>query len=483
MTETAQAFEPKTTPFKHQADTFELSKDERYWALFAEQGLGKTKMTIDTADYLYNSGKIDRVLILAPNGVHTNWITREIPKHSHYTRWRHAWRGMTTKKEEREFAVLLDGYEEYGISWFAMNIEALRTKRGMACAKKFINHRTLFVVDESTVIKNIKAQQTKVAIDLSTEAGYRRILSGTPIVQNPLDIWSQALFLDVNALPYRSWTAFKAKYAVEVTKTLQNRSFRQIVGFRQLEDLKAEVGVWSTRLLKSECLDLPDKIYSIRDVPFHKEQEQTYLMMKNLQIAQLQKEAETKVITARSILSSLNKLQQILCGFIVDEMGNTVEIPNNRLKILEQIIEDSSDQMIIWTHYKYTVEMIKKFLGDKYGHDSVGMYYGDTSIKKRDELVDDFQSGKIRFLVANSAASRGLTLTAGTTNIYFTNSYSLETRLQSEDRTHRIGTIKGVNYIDLVTPNTVDEKVLESLKAKVNLGNMVVETQWKELFQ
>lgn len=478
-----ELLEPKTKPYGYQSETLEATKDASFWALFAEQGLGKTKMTIDTADYLYSTGKIDRVLIIAPNGVHTNWISREIPKHSHFNRWRHAWRGMTTKKEEREFAVLLDGYEDYGLSWFAMNIESLRSKRGQNYAERFVNKKTLLVVDESTVIKNPKAQQTKVVTELGKSAGYRRILSGTPIVQNPMDIWSQAKFLSDDALPYRSFVAFKAKYAIEVQQKMQNRVFNQIVGFQNLESLREEVKEWSTRLLKKDCLDLPDKIYSIRDVPFNKEQQRLYEEMLHLQIASLESsERSGETITARNVMTALNKLQQILCGFILNEEGQAQIVPTNRFKTLLEIIEDTDEQMIIWTHHRYSVAQIIDVLNEKYPGQAVG-YYGDIKSQTRHSFVDMFQAGDVRFLVANAAASKGLTLTNGTTNVYFTNSYNLETRLQSEDRAHRIGTTKGVNYIDLITPNTVDEKILNRLRQKADLSEAIIETGWRELLK
>ena len=260
MSQTLTSFCPKTKPFQHQLETWEATKDREFWALFAEQGLGKTKMTIDTADYLYQEGKIDNVLILAPNGVHMNWILREIPTHSHVPNLRAYWQGMTTKRETRKFATL---NHTKGLFWYAMNIEAIRSERGAYYANNLVNHRTLLVIDESTVIKNPKAKQTKEAIELGKRAGYRRILSGTPIVQDPLDIWSQALFLSNEALPYRSWTAFKAKFAIEVQRKMANRTFNQVVGFRNLEQLKEEVGQWSTRLLKSECFELP-----VNAIPF-----------------------------------------------------------------------------------------------------------------------------------------------------------------------------------------------------------------------
>jgi len=475
-------FKPKTKPYAHQAETFEKTRDLYYHAIFAEQGLGKTKMSIDTADYLYQMVKIRKVMILAPNGVHANWILREVPFHSHVPQCRMYWDGMNTKREDRQFRAFI---HSDGLLWYSMNIEALRTERGWKLACDFVDGETLLIVDESTMIKNPKAQQTKNAVNLGLRAMYRRILSGTPIVQNPLDIWSQALFLSPSALPYQSWTAFKAKYAIEVVQHMQNRSFRKVVGFRHMEHLRELVGRFSTRLLKSDCLDLPPKIYSTREVPFDPKQKRAYEQMREIQVAQLEEKAKTTTITAQTVLTALIKLQQILCGFAIDEAGNCIDVPTLRYQALKDIIEDTDGKVIIWTHFKHSVERIGEYLRKTFPESDTGLYYGGTKNDDRNRIVDSFQeeSNKMRFIVANSAASKGLTLTRGQTNIYFTNTFNLETRLQSEDRTHRIGTSGAVNYIDLVTHNTVDEKIIKALRHKVSLGDMVIRNDWQELFR
>lgn len=474
------SYEPKTRPYEHQKQTVLETWDRLFWGVFAEQGLGKTKITIDTADLLFEEGLIDTVFIVAPNGVHVNWTWIEIPKHSKYPQARNHWNGMGTKRESRVFFRFLESDD---LKWYSMNIEALRSKKGFEHAKKLIGPKTLFVVDESTIIKNPKAKQTKACLDLSRFSKFRRILSGTPIVQNPLDIWSQALFLHETALPYRSWTAFKAKYAVEVIRQMQNRSFREIVGFRNIEQLREEVSSFSTRLLKKDCLDLPEKVYRSRFVPFDKEQKRTYDQMVQTQVAFLKEKERTSVVTAQNLITVLNKLRQILCGFIIDEEGTVFDVPTNRLKALDEEIEQYEGKIIIWTTYRESVLRITRHLSKNHGIESVRAYYGDISNDDRKKNVDDFQNpdSPVRFLVANKAASRGLTLTRAALNIYFTNDYNLEDRLQSEDRTHRIGTKESVVYTDFVTPDSVDEKILKALFNKVELNNQVVKTQWREI--
>lgn len=252
-----------------------------------------------------------------------------------------------------------------------------------------------------------------------------------------------------------------------------------------MEDLRDKVGRFSTRLLKSECLDLPPKIYSTREVPFDPKQKKAYDQMREIQVAQLEEKAKTTTITATTVMTALIKLQQILCGFALDEDGNVIEVPTLRYNALKDIIDDTDGKLIIWTHFKHSVQSIGRFLRESFPESRVGLYYGETSRYERDSIVDDFQSERssLRFIVANSAASKGLTLTAGQTNVYFTNTFNLETRLQSEDRTHRIGTRGAVTYIDLVTHNTVDEKIIAALRHKVDLGDMVIKNDWQQLFR
>lgn len=475
-------FIPKTKCYDFQEETWLKTRDLYYHGIFAEQGLGKSKMSIDTADWLYTRKRIKKVFIIAPNGVHSNWIIREIPKHSHFSRIRMAWNGMKTKREDRMYRAFI---HQEGLKWYSMNIESLRTKRGWDLANKFVDNETLMIVDESTMIKNPRAQQTKNCVLLGYNAMYKRILSGTPIVQNPLDIWSQALFLSPSALPFRSWTAFKAKFAIEKVIELQNRSFRKVVGFRHMENLRELVANFSTRLLKSECLDLPPKLYSTREVPFDPIQKRAYEQMREIQVAQLEEKAKTTTITAQTVLTALIKLQQILCGFATDDEKNCHDVPTLRYQALKEIINDTDGKVIIWTHFKHSVKAIGRYLGTSFPEYRTGLYYGDTSRNERNAIVDSFQDpdSNLRFIVANSAASKGLTLTKGQTNIYFTNTFNLETRLQSEDRTHRIGTTGAVTYIDLVTHNTVDEKIMAALRSKVDLGDMIIKNDWQKIFR
>lgn len=475
----------KTKPHKHQLEIFEDSKNREFFGLLLEQGLGKTKIIIDTAYHLYGEQEIGGVLVLAPNGVHLNWHYEELPIHGWEMPTEAAiWRASLRKHERMALKSVLE--PKGSLRWLFMNIEAIRYPRGYETAEKFLKSTTcLAVIDESTVIKSPKAKQTKAALMLSRLAKYRRIMTGTPITQDPLDVFTQARFLSDKALPYTSYTAFRRTFAIEEPMVLGNRAFNKIVGFRNLDHLKEILKPFTVRLLKEDCLDLPEKVYSRQFVELTREQEKLYKSIKETQVAMLeQEEALTGMVSVTSVLASLVKLQQVCAGFVIDDDGKIHDIDNRRLEILDTLTGDKSQKYVVWTTFRHCVETISRYLADRHGGTSVVSYYGGTDAAKRADAVRAFQTGSdVRFFVANRAASKGLTLTAACRAIYYTNSYSLEDRLQSEDRIHRIGQREVCFYTDLIAPGTVEEVILKTLTRKKDLADSVITSDWKKVFE
>lgn len=473
----------KTQPFKHQLDSLELAKDRKYWAHFHEMGAGKTKIVIDNACYLYEKKEIANVIVIAPNGIQNNWAEREIPKHCGVDHNIYCWNGPPmTKKAQRAMNRFLS--TDTGLSWLCINIEAIRTRRGMEFCKLFLSSApTMTVVDESTIIKTPGAKQTKAAIFLGDKSAYRRILTGTPITQGPLDLYSQSKFLGRNSIPFTSYTAFKYAFAIEKSVELNSgKRFNQVVGYKNLDRLKALVEPFSDRILKSECLDLPEKTYQQVRVPLTQEQEKLYRSIKDLCIAQLENEEQTTgMVSAQNALTALIKLQQITTGFVRDDEGLDHKISNHRLPKLVDILEQCAGKAIIWCAFVPNIESVCGELGELYGKDSFVSYYGATPRDERRRAIDQFQADPdCRFFVSNRTGSEGITLTEAAFSIYFSNTYSLHTRLQSEDRNHRIGQDKNVTYIDLFSPGTVDEAVLKCLKGKKDIADTVLK-DWREL--
>lgn len=479
---TVTDFEFITQPFVHQQEIWDRSKDEEYFAIFAEQGTGKTKMTIDTARWLYAKGEINGVLVLAPNGVHTNWVNNEIPVHASMEEaTRLAWNGNMTKTWERLFKSMLQMPQ---LVWLCANIECTRSATARKILETFLSsRRCLMVVDESSKIKNPKTIQARQAIRLGEKAAFRRILTGTPITQGPLDLWSQVRFLSPCAWQYRSYTAFRSMFAIDEQMTLGSRSFRKTVGYRNLDRLAEELSGFSARVTKDECLDLPEKIYSQRYVELSPEQLRIYKSLRDTAAATLLEEEKVQgTVSATSVLTVLLRLYQVVCGFVKTDDEAIRPIKNDREDALIDIIEDGSGKFVIWAYFRWNLMTIADRLRRKYGPESVVTYYGDTTGAERDEAINRFQNDPdCRFFLSNQAGSMGLTLTAAATAIYYNNSYSLETRLQSEDRIHRIGQTKHPLYIDIVTPGTVDEHVLGLLKKKEEIAGEVLTKGWRDL--
>ena len=218
-----------------------------------------------------------------------------------------------------------------------MNVEALSTAKGSDFAKKFLlSHKTLLAIDESTTIKNPKAKRTRNIIEISRRAQYRRILTGSPVTKNPLDLYSQCEFLSPWLLNFQSYYAFRNRYAEMKTLHIHGRSIQVVSGFKNLNELSEKVKGFSYRVLKEDCLDLPDKIYMKRTITLTSEQKKVYDQMKKEALAVL----NGKSVTTVTALTQLMRLQQITCGHFSADDGTIQTIKNNRTLELMDVLEE-----------------------------------------------------------------------------------------------------------------------------------------------
>ena len=468
----------KTKPYKHQLTALEKSWNRETYAYFMEMGTGKTKVLIDNAAMLYDKGKINGILIIAPKGVVGTWYNQEIPTHlpDHIENVSTLWQANITKKKKEQLDMLFATGEKLHI--LVMNVEALSTTKGVEFATKFLNsHNTLMAIDESTTIKNPKAKRTKNIVTLSMLAKYRRILTGSPVTKNPLDLFSQCYFLDPFHLGHESYYSFRMRYAIMKTANISGRQIQLVHGFKNLGELSDKLKPFSYRVLKEDCLDLPDKIYMKRQIKLSSEQLKLYDQMRKEALATL----NGKKVTTVNALTQLMRLHQITCGHFTADDGTTQRIPNNRISELMDVLDEIEGKAIIWAHYQYDIINIIKEIVKVHGPGSVVDYYGLTPQDERDPNRERFQSDpKCRFLVGTpSTGGYGLTLTAANTVIYSSNGYDLEKRLQSEDRAHRIGQKKSVTYVDINAEETVDEKIVKSLRKKINIASEVLGEELK----
>ena len=443
------------------------------FAYFMEMGTGKTKVLIDNMAMLYDKGKIDSALIIAPKGVVKTWYEQELPTHlpNHIENVTVLWQSNITKGQQEKLESLFE--IETALHILIMNVEALSTDKGVKFASKFLNsHKVLMAIDESTTIKTPTAKRTKNIIGMGKYAKYRRIMTGSPVTKNPLDLYSQCEFLDPYLLDFTSYYAFRNRYAEMKTMHLRGRSIQVVDEFKNLGELSDTVKKFSERILKEDCLDLPPKNWIKRHITLSKEQKKAYEQMKKAAMAVL----NGKVTTTMTVLTQLMRLHQITCGHFTADDGSTQLIPNNRITELMNILEETEGKAIIWANYQKDMTQILDNIKKEYGPGSVVDYYGLTPQEDRQDNIRKFQSDpKCRFLVGTpSTGGYGITLTAANTVIYYSNGYDLEKRLQSEDRAHRIGQKKNVTYIDIICEETVDEKIVKALRDKINIASEVL---------
>lgn len=470
----------KNQPYLHQAAYLQRFWEDQSVALFADMGTGKSFMLINNAAMLYDKGKINAVLVIAPKGVYRNWYTGQIPEHmpAHITYTMACWSPTPRKAEREEMDRMLNAVDTLRI--LVMNVEAFSTEKGVNFAKTFLRVTQAYMaIDESTTIKTPNAKRTKSIIKVGKEARYRRIATGSPVTKSPLDLYSQCEFLSPTCLNYHSYYAFQARYAILVERKMPTHTFKQIVGYRHLDELQKKLNGFSFRVTKEECLDLPDKVFTRREIELTDEQRKAYDQMKLMALTLI----DGNLMSTNNALTQIMRLHQIVCGHVKFDDGRQEDIPSNRVKELLSTIEECNGKIIIWANYRRDIENIKKALATEYGMTAVATYYGDTEAEDRQAIVERFQdpNSDLRFFVGNPrTGGYGLTLTAAHTVIYYSNNFDLEVRLQSEDRAHRIGQTNKVTYIDFISPGTVDEHIVKALRNKINIASQVLGEDLKE---
>jgi SNF2 family DNA or RNA helicase len=464
----------KTQPYDHQRAAFDASAERVNFALLMDMGTGKTKVDIDSMGHCFEKGLIDFAIIVAPKGVIRNWIP-EIEAHlpERIEREIVLWRPSLSKAHRKE---LMDLHESTGkLKFLLMNIEAFSTKKGVDVAEFFVKKFKVFMtVDESTTIKNRQAKRTKAICDVGRGATMRRILTGSPVTKSPMDLYSQMGFLSPNILGFRSYYAFQSRYAVVQRRSMGAHSFNQILGFQRLDELTETLDGHSFRIRKEDCLDLPDKVYMRREVDLTVEQSEAYVQMKNLALARLD---SGDLATTQNVLTQIMRLQQICLGSLTDDDGTVHSLKSNRQTELLDICDEIQGKAIIWATWTRDIRSIAEALRDRFSVQAVATLHGETPDSDRQQIVETFQDrqSELRFIVGHpKTGGYGLTLTAANTVIYYSNSYDLELRLQSEDRAHRIGQENKVTYIDLISPKTIDEKIVDALRNKIKSADLVL---------
>ena len=261
-------------------------------------------------------------------------------------------------------------------------------------------------------------------------------------------------------------------------RSVGSHSFNMVVGYRNLEQLTQIINGFSSRVLKKDCLDLPEKIYTQRNISMTPDQKRIYNDLKEYAMAHLE---DHEFMTANNVMTQLLRMQQVLSGHTKSDDGNTIEVNDNRLSELLDCLEEVEGKTIIWSRFRYDVIRIEASLAQLYGNDSVVSYFGDTTDEERTTAIEQFQNGDAQYFVGNpQTGGMGITLTAAQNIIYFSNSFDLAVRTQSEDRAHRIGQKNNVTYIDFICEGTIDERIVKALRNKMDIASVVMGEELKE---
>ena len=473
----------KLKPFDHQKDSLKWGWDRTEFGYFMEMGTGKSKVLIDNMGMLFLAGEINFALVIAPKGVYRNWVAKEIPEHMSDDVPHRVirWVSGPNKKQKEEMRSVQDDFD--GLTIFVMNVEAFSSLKGQKAGDwmaRALGDHGMIAIDESTTIKNHKAKRTKSLMKIAAQFKYRRLLTGSPVTKSPMDIFAQTEFLRPGLLGYESYYAFQGRYAVTQRRSMGAQAFQQIVGYKNLDELTSNIDRFSFRVLKKDCLDLPEKIYTVRYVTLTDEQAKMYSLLQQQAMLMFD---DGEMVSAPAVITQMLRIQQVMSGHLKTDDGEMKYFPSRRMDALEEITEEHQGKAIIWSRFRYDIIQITEMLNKKYGKGSAAAYFGDTSDDDRATAVLNFQNPNhpLRFFVGNPAtAGYGLTLTEANLVVYYANDFNLETRIQSEDRAHRIGQKNNVTYIDLISEGTLDEKIVEALRNKINIGAKVLGERARE---
>lgn len=468
-------------PLAHQKKILAESWEQPAWAFFMEMGTGKTKVAIDTAGLWHQHKGLDGFIAIAKKGEYANWHLNELPTHmSPDIRWKSFLYDskFSSRKKKDEFELFL---KFPGLKVLVINIESLTFPNAQRAIESLIRVCRSYgiFVDESTCIKHHDGKRAKVVYGYAKGAKLRRIMTGTPWAEGPLDLWGQVWVLGSKLLEHRSYYSFRGEYAYLKDVYLGQRVIKQIDqsrgdnGFKNLDKLQKIIATFSHEQDLASCVDMPPQIYEKIAVPMTEVQQKHYSELAKFAMTTLEDGEEMELDNA---LALLTKLHQVACGQIKKADGSYISLENHKIQAVVDLASDFPGKGIIWANYQQNIRDIYEALLSEFGPAQVAHYYGPTSEADRISALARFKDkdDPLRWIVGNQRSlAYGNTLVTGTLNIYYSNGFSLEQRLQSEFRTWRIGQKEKVRYVDIYCPGTVDEKVMMALRDKKEVSDII----------
>jgi SNF2 family DNA or RNA helicase len=477
----------KRKPFEKQLEAITLSCDRPNFALFMEQGTGKTKVTIDTANYLYAKGEIDTLIIVAaPNGVHRNWVDVELPQDCNVPYKAVSWQSSLSTSKKQEIVDVFN-YKD-GLRVISYNVEAINSEKTILNVKRFLDSgKCMFVIDQSACIKSPSAKRTKKLIALSKHKNikYKRILDGDPVAEGLHEYFTQFQFLDPKILGFQNYTSFKYEHCMIGYNN-------EIIGYRGASVIMNKIEKYSFRCRAEECLDLPDRIYKRWHFDLNAKEKRLYNEMATARMASIVIDNQERVNYEKLALTKNMRLQQISSGWFssvsIEEMMLINPDDKEQLKSLsksltpisavpsrflafQDLIKEASGKILVFARFVKDIKLLEEFLDDE----AVSFHGGISDDDKAAAKVAFMTDPKIRFFIGQpSSAGVGHTLTAAKHIVFYSNGHSLRLRKECEKRVHRAGLKHKVIIWDLIANKTQDIKIIECLIQKKKIADEIM---------
>nr|WP_325300237.1 DEAD/DEAH box helicase [uncultured Dysosmobacter sp.] len=440
-----------------------------------EMGCGKTLTAIATMGAAFNLGKIERALIIAPTSVVAVWPKEFLE----YADFKYTCRTLLGEKQNR--IRQLDDLMKFpfkALKVAVINYESIWREGIKEKLQEY--DADMIVCDESQRIKTHDAEQSKAAHQLGDQARYKLILSGTPVQNNAIDIFSQYRFLDPSIFG-TNFYQFRNRYAV-----MGGFNRKQIVGYKDLNELIKKEHSIAFRITKEEAIDLPEQTFETRRVSFTDKERSLYDRIRRDSYAELESGGQ---ITATTVLTKLLRLQQLAGGFLVEDKSEKPQLVSKaKLNALADIIEDyvigAGKKLVIFARFIPEVkEIIRQTQKQLPAGKKLVAIYGDIKKEDRGDIVKQFQEDQntVVFIGQIDTAGTGITLTAADTCVYYSKNFNYATYSQSLSRIHRIGQRNVCTYIDLEVEKTIDEIISRSLSKKEDMAKTVVDN-WRDFF-
>lgn len=481
-------YKSRRKPREKQSEALKKARGKDAFAFLMAMRTGKTKVVCDEFGQLELAGQIDDLCIIAPAGVYKTWAKDGEDPSGIYADFSedlrkrmavHIWESGTYKSRKRQ-TELSEFLAHNGPRILIVNVEATSTVDDLrTLLEGFLKNRRVYgAIDESTIIKNHSAKRTKfINRKLAKLFKVRRILSGLITPRSPLDLYSQFEFLDPRILGYNSFYAFRARFAVLKQMDFGGRLVPIVVGYRDLPQLQALIRPYSFRVRLEDCYDLPPSTYSIREVKLTKEQERIYEELKTFASAELGKE---KHVTATIVITKLLRLHQCLCGHTRDEEGGWHAIPENRTSELIELLEEYDGKAIIWCSYDHDVRKVAEALQKSFKVKVARFWGGNKQTREEEERMFKTDPNCPYIVATPAAGGRGRTWDGANLVVYYSSTNDLEQRSQSEERPKGVDKKFPIQYVDLMARGTVEEKIIQALRDKIDIATLINGDNYKE---